>query len=93
MTTLIASRYYAQEYEWQKQHHWGKDHQKMGSVTDWVGKTVGIAGYGSIGRQGGSRSASVVFVCASLSSLYPLSLFRPFFEPQHDLSCSLDLTT
>ncbi|KAJ9500785.1 hypothetical protein H2202_004001 [Exophiala xenobiotica] len=51
MTTLVASRRYAIEYEWQKDHFWGQG-EKRGLVgTDWVGKTVGIAGYGSIGRQ------------------------------------------
>ncbi|KAJ9628289.1 uncharacterized protein PV06_01268 [Exophiala oligosperma] len=51
MTTLVASRHYALEYEWQKQHHWGQADRMKLTGTDWVGKTVGIAGYGSIGRQ------------------------------------------
>ncbi|KIX01634.1 uncharacterized protein Z518_09360 [Rhinocladiella mackenziei CBS 650.93] len=51
MTALIASRHYWTEYEWQKQRHWETDRKKLVSGTDWVGKTVGIAGYGSIGRQ------------------------------------------
>ncbi|KIW56465.1 hypothetical protein PV05_05124 [Exophiala xenobiotica] len=52
MTTLVASRQYATEYEWQKQHYWGQREKRDLVGTDWVGKTVGIAGYGSIGRQG-----------------------------------------
>lgn len=52
MTTLIASRHYAVEYEWQKEHHWGTERRMLNGGTDWVNKTVGIAGYGSIGRQG-----------------------------------------
>ncbi|OAL35235.1 hypothetical protein AYO20_05489 [Fonsecaea nubica] len=51
MTTLVLSRRYATEYEWQKQHHWGTGREMLIDGTDWVGKTVGIAGYGSIGRQ------------------------------------------
>ncbi|KIW83348.1 hypothetical protein Z517_02593 [Fonsecaea pedrosoi CBS 271.37] len=51
MTTLVLSRRYATEYEWQKQHHWGTGREMLVDGTDWVGKTVGIAGYGSIGRQ------------------------------------------
>ncbi|KAL6246415.1 hypothetical protein RBB50_006651 [Rhinocladiella similis] len=51
MTTLVASRHYALEYEWQKEHYWAQREKLQLAGTDWVGKTVGIAGYGSIGRQ------------------------------------------
>ena len=52
MTTLVASKHYNMLYEGQKQHSWKHDRSKVMGITDWVGKTVGIAGYGSIGRQG-----------------------------------------
>ncbi|KIV85712.1 hypothetical protein PV11_01373 [Exophiala sideris] len=51
MTTLVASRNYKLQYEWQKQHDWSSKRNVLQSGTDWAGKTVGIAGYGSIGRQ------------------------------------------
>ncbi|EXJ88461.1 hypothetical protein A1O1_05391 [Capronia coronata CBS 617.96] len=51
LTTLVASKHYATQYEWQKQHRWATDRSELRGTTDWVGKTVGIAGYGSIGRQ------------------------------------------
>jgi len=54
MTTLVSSKSYHLEHEWQNHHHWGVERRQLGSVSDWVGKRVGIAGYGSIGRQGQS---------------------------------------
>ncbi|KAL2432224.1 hypothetical protein ABEF95_004374 [Exophiala dermatitidis] len=51
MTTLVASKHFTVQYEWQKQHHWAHDRSQLRGTSDWVGKTVGIAGYGSIGRQ------------------------------------------
>jgi len=52
-TSLAASKHFAIAYEWQKKHQWGGEELKvLAEGTDWVGKRVGIAGYGSIGRQG-----------------------------------------
>ncbi|EXJ56812.1 hypothetical protein A1O7_07156 [Cladophialophora yegresii CBS 114405] len=51
MATLVASKHYNVLYEGQKAHQWQHDRRLLMSTTDWVGKTVGIAGYGSIGRQ------------------------------------------
>lgn len=50
---LASSKNFITTYENQKKHHWGSQtHRDMySSQTDWVGKRVGIAGYGSIGRQ------------------------------------------
>lgn len=52
LTTLAASRKYSIQYEWQKDHDWSTKRALLADTTDWVGKRVGIAGYGSIGRQG-----------------------------------------
>jgi phosphoglycerate dehydrogenase-like enzyme len=52
MTTLVASKHYQQLYEGQKEKKWVHNMAQVRAGTDWVGKTVGIAGYGSIGRQG-----------------------------------------
>ena len=54
MTSLIASHKYGILHEWQKKHTWddsptGK--ARFASVSDNVGKRLGILGYGSIGRQ------------------------------------------
>ncbi|KAJ5183804.1 hypothetical protein N7492_001420 [Penicillium capsulatum] len=48
---LVASRNYAKLYEAQKAHRWDEKTQYMRGNHDQVGKTVGILGYGSIGRQ------------------------------------------
>jgi phosphoglycerate dehydrogenase-like enzyme len=52
MSTLVLSKSYKTMYELQKEHRWGKPDQDFPQPADWVGKKVGIAGYGSIGRQG-----------------------------------------
>lgn len=51
MSTLVLSKSYKKMYELQKQHKWGTPHKDFAQASDWVGKKVGIAGYGSIGRQ------------------------------------------
>ena len=52
MTTLVASKHYNILYEGQKAGKWDQDRRGLMGQTDWLGKTVGVAGYGSIGRQG-----------------------------------------
>lgn len=52
MTTLASSRGFGTLYEDQKNHAWGANRAALANSSDWVGKRVGIAGYGSIGRQG-----------------------------------------
>jgi phosphoglycerate dehydrogenase-like enzyme len=51
--TLFLSKSLNVTYDNQRSHHWGSvTHRSIyGSHTDWVNKRVGIAGYGSIGRQ------------------------------------------
>ena len=54
MTSLVATHRFSILHEWQKAHLWedspsGK--ARFSSVTDNVGKRLGILGYGSIGRQ------------------------------------------
>jgi phosphoglycerate dehydrogenase-like enzyme len=50
MMDLVHSHNYTKLYDNQKKHEWD---QKLGmSVSDRVGKRVGVLGYGSIGRQG-----------------------------------------
>ncbi len=56
MTALVASKHYNVLYEGQKARQWKHDRAQLMGMTDWVGKTVGVAGYGSIGRQGESSS-------------------------------------
>lgn len=51
MTTLAFSKQYNSTYEFQKQHIWSSKRFHASQRYDWVGKRVGIAGYGSIGRQ------------------------------------------
>ncbi|ERF68981.1 hypothetical protein EPUS_06668 [Endocarpon pusillum Z07020] len=51
MSTLVLSKSYKKMYELQKQHKWGTPHKDFPQASDLVGKKVGIAGYGSIGRQ------------------------------------------
>jgi phosphoglycerate dehydrogenase-like enzyme len=52
MTTLVASRHYPIFYELQKRHLYGTQDKHITVAEDWVGKRIGVAGYGSIGRQG-----------------------------------------
>ena len=54
MTSLIASHKYSILHEWQKANVWDDSPSgkaRFASVTDNVGKRLGILGYGSIGRQ------------------------------------------
>ena len=51
MMTLVASRHYDVTHDAQKAHQWGVQDSHLRDTSDWVGKRVGIAGYGSIGRQ------------------------------------------
>ncbi|CAK4032725.1 D-2-hydroxyacid dehydrogenase [Lecanosticta acicola] len=66
MTGLVGSHGYRQLYELQKRKQWGsniddgsqkkqkqKQKQDYRNVRDWVGRRIGILGYGSIGRQVG----------------------------------------
>jgi phosphoglycerate dehydrogenase-like enzyme len=50
MSTLVISKHYKKLYQLQQEHKWGKVPQDLPVPIDWVGKRVGIAGYGSIGR-------------------------------------------
>ncbi|RMD39221.1 hypothetical protein DV735_g5905, partial [Chaetothyriales sp. CBS 134920] len=54
--TLNLSRHLFTAHDWQVDHQWGGPSGSDGSkilfsISDWVGKRVGVAGYGSIGRQ------------------------------------------
>ena len=54
MTSLIASHKYGILHEWQKENVWDDSPSgkaRFASVSDNVGKRLGILGYGSIGRQ------------------------------------------
>ncbi|OQN97244.1 hypothetical protein B0A48_16786 [Cryoendolithus antarcticus] len=55
MTALVQSHKYKQLYELQKEHRWGKTGagDDYHNVRDWVGRRIGVLGYGSIGRQVG----------------------------------------
>lgn len=59
MNWLTSARKYIHTYESQKQHHWAGIDEYMPVVSDQVGKTVGILGYGSIGRQIARISAAL----------------------------------
>ncbi|KAF7508380.1 hypothetical protein GJ744_009371 [Endocarpon pusillum] len=48
---IVLSKSYKKIYELQKQHKWGAPHEDFPQASDWVGKKVGVAEYGSIGRQ------------------------------------------
>lgn len=51
LTRLVLSRNYKTLYELQKQHSWSSRAAGVSSVRDQVGATLGVLGYGSIGRQ------------------------------------------
>ena len=51
MNMLVARRHYNTTYEWQKEHRWGPT-SALAGVRDHVQNTIGILGYGGIGRQG-----------------------------------------
>ena len=51
MMTLAAKRHFGVTYEAQKRHQWASNDPHFRSISDFVGNRVGIAGYGSIGRQ------------------------------------------
>ena len=73
MTTLVASRHYPILYESQKEHRYGVQDKRIRETEDWVGKRVGIAGYGSIGRQGESSPNQLVaseFALEVVPSIY-----------------------
>ncbi|KAB8621919.1 hypothetical protein FH972_026028 [Carpinus fangiana] len=56
MTRLVHSHQYDVLHDLQSQHRWlsdGDDSPNLTSVSDSVGKRIGILGYGSIGRQVG----------------------------------------
>ena len=52
MTSLAVAKHLPTTCQWQREHNWSSDKSLLTKGTDWVGKRVGIAGYGSIGRQG-----------------------------------------
>lgn len=51
LTRLVESRKYKTLYDLQKQHTWSAHDANLNSVRDQVGATLGVLGYGSIGRQ------------------------------------------
>ena len=64
MTTLVASKHFTILYESQKEHHYGAQDKHIRETEDWVGKRVGIAGYGSIGRQGECLRSNHICYCS-----------------------------
>ena len=74
MTTLASSKRFGTSYEDQKNHAWGANRAALANVSDWVGKRVGIAGYGSIGRQG-EFLLFETFVSPSPRSFTPVHVF------------------
>ncbi|GIZ43857.1 hypothetical protein CKM354_000707000 [Cercospora kikuchii] len=53
LTALVHSHSYNQLYELQKSRVWGSKGAEYNNVRDWVGRRIGVLGYGSIGRQVG----------------------------------------
>ena len=51
MTTLASTKHFTTTWENQRRHLWERNDMQLRGARDWVGKTVGVAGYGSIGRQ------------------------------------------
>jgi len=51
MTTLNLAKNYNIMHDNQKQHKWDSKSTGLMNRSDWLGKTVGVCGYGSIGRQ------------------------------------------
>jgi phosphoglycerate dehydrogenase-like enzyme len=54
MTSLILSHKYGFLAALQKQHQWGSAGREYIHVRSWVGRRIGILGYGNIGRQVGN---------------------------------------
>lgn len=52
LTTLALHKNFALMQKHQKAHKWASDELGLSNSWDWEGKTIGIMGYGSIGRQG-----------------------------------------
>lgn len=52
MTTLALSKNYNFMHDNQKQHKWDSSGAGLFRRRDWYGQRIGIAGYGSVGRQG-----------------------------------------
>ena len=67
LTTLALSKHFLMTCKWQEEHNWTNDKGVFMTDTDWVGKRVGIAGYGSIGRQG--RWLAAVTSCREQDTL------------------------
>lgn len=51
MSALVRSHRYNILHDLQKEHKWGKFGGEQHDVRDWVGRRLGVLGYGSIGRQ------------------------------------------
>lgn len=80
MMELARSHNFPRLYDLQKEKKWA---QKEGmSVSDRVGKKVGILGYGSIGRQGESHNLFFNIKVVREDCLQPPSELR-HAEPQH----------
>lgn len=56
MATLVLTKDYHTNYNNQKAGIWGSNANLLRNGFDWAGKKVGIAGYGSIGRQSKYRT-------------------------------------
>ncbi|PYH91322.1 hypothetical protein BO71DRAFT_460263 [Aspergillus ellipticus CBS 707.79] len=77
MNWLVASRRFLYTHANQQRHAWEKEEGFMESLHDQVGKTVGILGYGSIGRQIGRVSSALgMTIHAYTASPRPTPLSR-----------------